>query len=177
YNYHLHLQDHVGYRYPHDYPGLANTAGTYEVTDFKLNNETIPYSPLDSVRWQDAIFEDWSTLTVLLNKRQHMDNGNTGRNEMVSSLNRRFEFRGVGGGRHYFDYKADTVNHVLYLQNKNNMHRDETFVLHYHKPTANRMILEGTNQKSDSLYIVLDKRNKSYALKTKLIDWYYDYQK
>ncbi len=176
YSYYLHLNDHVGYRYPHDYPGLPNTAGTYEVTEFKLNSKSIPYSPLDSVRWQDAIFEDWSTLTVLLNKKQHMDNGNTARNEMESSLNRRFEFRGIGGGRHYFDYKADTAKQVLYLQNKNKMHRNETFVLHYSKPSATRIILEGTNQKNDSVYVVLDKREKNYLLKTRLIDWYYDYK-
>lgn len=176
YNYYLHLADHVGYRYPHESPGLANTAGTYEVTTFQLNGETLPYSPLDSVRWQDAIFEDWSTFTILLNKKQHMDNANTARNEMQSSLNRRFEFRGIGGGRHYFDYQADTVNQLLHLTNKNRMHREETFVLRYSKPGPGRLILEGTNHRNDSLYVVLDKRDKDYALKTGLIDWYYNYK-
>src|SRR5690606_31011926 len=95
YNYYIHLQDHVGYRYPHDYPGLENTAGVYDVTEFRLNDSILPYSPLDTIRWHDAIFEDWSTFTILLNKKQHMDNGNTARNEMESSLNRRFEFRGI----------------------------------------------------------------------------------
>lgn len=176
YNYYLHLNDYVGYRYPHESPGLPNTAGTYEVIEFRLNDEIIPYSPLDSVRWQDAIFEDWSTLTVLLNKKQHMDNANTGRNEMESSLNRRFEFRGVGGGRHYFDYQTDTIKQILYLTNKNKMHRDETFVLHYTKPTPNRLVLEGTNQRNDSLFVILEKREKQYVLKSELIDWYYDYK-
>lgn len=174
YNYYLHITDHVGYRFAHDYPGLANTAGTYEVTEFKLNNKVIPYSPLDSVRWQDAIFEDWNTLTVLLNKKQHMDNANTARDEK-KSIDRRFEFRGIGGGRHYYTYEADTIKQVLRLTNKNKKHRNETFVLHYTKPSSTRIILEGVNQKNDSLYIVLDKVQKNYALKADLVDWYYNY--
>lgn len=175
YNYFIHLQDHVGYRYAHDSPGLKNTAGVYEVTQFKLNNAVIPYSPLDSVRWQDAIFEDWSTFTVLLNKKQHMDNANTARDES-KPINRRFEFRGIGGGRHYYHYEADTINHVLRLQNKNKRHREETFVLHYSKPSANRVILEGTNQNKDSIYVVLDKKEKDYTLKARLLDFYYNYK-
>ncbi len=173
-NYYIHLHDYVGYRFPHDYPGLPNTAGTYEVTEFKLNNKVLPYSPLDSVRWQDAIFEDWSTFTVLLNKKQHMDNANTARDEQ-KAINRRFEFRGIGGGRHFFNYEADTVHHVLHLQNKNKAHRDETFELHYSKPTPTRVILEGVNQNKDSIYVVLDKKEKDYALKIKLLESYYNY--
>ncbi len=175
FNYYLHLQDHVGYRFAHDSPGLKNTAGFYEVTEFKLNNKIIPYSPLDSVRWQDAIFEDWSTFTVLLNKKQHMDNANTARDES-KPLNRRFEFRGIGGGRHFFHYEADTIRNVLHLQNKNKRHREETFTLKYSHPSATRIILQGVNQKNDSIYVVLDKNEKDYTLKSELLEFYYDYK-
>jgi hypothetical protein len=175
YNYYLHITDHVGYRYAHDSPGLKNAAGVYEVTEFKLNNTIIPYSPLDSVRWQDAIFEDWSTFTVLLNKKQHMDNANTARDES-KPINRRFEFRGIGGGRHFFHYDADTINRVLHLQNKNKRHREETFDLHYSMPFAGRIVLEGLNQNKETIHVVLDKKNKDYTLKAKLLDFYYSYK-
>lgn len=175
YNYYLHLHDHVGYRYAHDSPGIKNAAGVYEVTEFKLNNTIIPYSPLDSLRWQDAIFEDWSTFTVLLNKKQHMDNANTARDES-KPINRRFEFRGIGGGRHFYHYDADTINRVLHLQNKNKRHREETFELHYSMPVEGRIVLEGINQNKDAIHVVLDRKIKDYILKTKLLDFYYDYK-
>lgn len=176
YNYYLHLNDYVGYRYPHDYTGLTNAAGTYEVTEFRLNNQVIPYSPVDSVRWQDAIFEDWNTLTVLRNRKQHMDNANTARDER-KSIDRRFEFRGIGGGRHYYTYTADTVQQVLHLINKNKAHRNETYTLKYTRPGSERIILEGVDNNNDSLYVVLDRTQKDYTLKAELIEWYYDYKK
>lgn len=175
YNYYLHLHDHVGYRFAHDSPGLKNTAGVYEVTEFKLNGKLLPYSPLDSIRWQDAIFEDWSTFTVLLNRKQHMDNANTARDES-KPIDRRFEFRGIGGGRHFFHYEADTVNRVLHLVNKNKRHRDQTFDLHYDQPTADRVILSGVNQHKDSINVILDRKHKDYTLKASLLNSYYNYE-
>ncbi|HTF82576.1 MAG TPA: hypothetical protein VL947_12655, partial [Cytophagales bacterium] len=57
----LHLFDTLGYRYPHNSPGLSNAVGAYEVSQFKINNKEVPYNPNDPVRWQDAVFENWST--------------------------------------------------------------------------------------------------------------------
>jgi hypothetical protein len=159
----LHSIDDLGYRYPHNHPGLKNTAGFYHVTEYKRNNKVIPYSPLDSVRWHDVVFETWSTIAIRLNRLQQMDIENTGR-ETKESISKRFEFRGIGGGRHYFDYKADTVKHILYLTNKNKAHRDQKQVLHYTNPTQNRIILSGTNEFNDSIYVVLDKVEQKYPL-------------
>jgi hypothetical protein len=53
---------HDSYKVPAR-PGLANSRGFYEVTEFKVNNTAIPYSPLDSLRWQDVTFEKWSTIS------------------------------------------------------------------------------------------------------------------
>jgi hypothetical protein len=36
----------------------------------------------------------------------------------MRDINRTFEIAGVGGGRRVFYYEADTVNHILYLQDK-----------------------------------------------------------
>ena len=49
-------------------PGLAGTKGYYNVTEFRLNNKLIAYSPFDSIRWQDATFEAWSSLSYKTNR-------------------------------------------------------------------------------------------------------------
>ena len=172
-------------------PGIAQTKGYYNVTEFRLNNKVIPYSPLDSVRWQDAIFEDWSTLSYKTNRgaiadrmigysplRVKGDKKNTKLNQVETQnsdklqkekKNRdlgvtRWEVGGMAGDRRYFFYKADTVNNILYLQNKNKNHQDETQVLHYSRPTETRIILSGINEFKDSIYVVLDKLDKKYPL-------------
>jgi hypothetical protein len=70
----------------------------------------------------------------------------------------------MAGDRRYFFYTADTVRQVLYLQNKNKNHQDETQVLHYSRPSLNRVILTGVNEFRDSIYVVLDKFDKHYPL-------------
>jgi hypothetical protein len=60
--------------------------------------------------------------------------------------------------------KADTVKQLLYLQNKNVNARNEVQVLHYGRPTVDRIILQGINEMRDSIYIVLDRSDKKYPL-------------
>lgn len=98
--------------------GLKELRGNYTVTEFKLNNKLIPYSPFDPVRWQEATFEKWTTLTYKVNKPVQIDLSNGGGDPM-KDISRTFEVSGVGGGRRTFYYDADTKNHVLYLQDKN----------------------------------------------------------
>ncbi len=43
--------------------GLENAKGYYQVTEFKLNNVVLPYSPHDTLRWHDVTFEDWSSMS------------------------------------------------------------------------------------------------------------------
>ena len=172
-------------------PGIADTKGYYNVTEFRLKGKTIPYSPDDSIRWQDAIFEDWSTISYKANRgaiadrmigysplRVKGDKKNERFNQvntqdadklMKEKKNRdlgvtRWEVGGMAGDRRYFFYKADTINNMLYLQNKNRYQKDETQVLHYSRPTATRIILSGTNEFKDSIYVVLDKVDKKYPL-------------
>lgn len=98
--------------------GLPALRGNYNITEFRLNNEIIPFSPLDTVRWQQATFENWTTLTFKVNKPVVLDLSNGGGAPM-RDINRTFELTGVSGGQRVFYYEADTVNHVLYLQDKN----------------------------------------------------------
>ncbi|MBE9583114.1 hypothetical protein IM792_01500 [Mucilaginibacter sp. JRF] len=98
--------------------GVKTLRGNYHVTEFRINNQVIPYSPLDTTRWQQATFENWTTLTFKVNKPAWLDLSNGGGSPMRDIL-RTFEITGTAGGQRAFHYFADTVDHVLYLQNKN----------------------------------------------------------
>ncbi len=215
--------------------GVKKLRGTYHVSEFRINNQTLPFSPEDSIRWQDVTFEKWTTLTYKVNRPLPLDLSNGGGDPM-RDINRTFEISGVGGGRRIFHYLADTVNQVLYLQDKyfpfqarrnraagvggdggqNNSNtqqkkkedataydedwipkealanigdenkmidkraastrRDREFaeapknekrnrmILKYSTTDGSRVILTGTDDKKNSVYIVLDKANKQYAL-------------
>jgi hypothetical protein len=97
--------------------GVPSLRGYYQVSEFKLNNQVIPYSPQDSLAWQDVTFENWTTLTFKQNRPVPLDLS-TGGGSPMRDINRTFEIAGVGGGRRVFYYEADTVNHILYLQDK-----------------------------------------------------------
>jgi hypothetical protein len=97
--------------------GVQQLRGNYAVTEFRINNKVIPYSPLDSVRWQEATFEKWTTLTFRVNRPLPLDLSNGG-GDPQRDINRTFEIAGVGGGQRVFHYYADRVNKVLYLQDK-----------------------------------------------------------
>ena len=176
-------------------PGLKDSEGYYEVTQFKLNNKEIPYSPFDKKRWQDAAFEKWSSLSfVVYDRPQQIEMfaaGSYPRNNEKYDDQLHFDWRGdtrrfgsgkkqkydpskrdlsitweLSGlaGRQYYYYKADTVKHILYLQNKNRSNKDQKQVLHYERPSASRIILWGTNEFKDSIYVVLDKSKKQYLV-------------
>ncbi len=176
-------------------PGLKDSEGYYEVTQFKLNNKEIPYSPFDKKRWQDAAFEKWSSLSfVVYDRPQQIEMfaaGSYPRNNEKYDDKLHFDWRGdtrrfgsgkkqkydaskrdlsitweLSGlaGRQYYYYKADTVKHILYLQNKNRSNKDQKQVLHYERPNASRIVLWGTNEFKDSIYVVLDKSKKQYLV-------------
>ncbi len=112
---------YVNFRYdPYKQPatkGIAGLRGVYHVTEFRLNNREIPESPTDPVRWQQATFEKWTTLTFKVNQPTPLDLSNGG-GDPQRDVNRTFEVSGVAGGQRVFHYYADPVNHVLYLQDK-----------------------------------------------------------
>jgi hypothetical protein len=172
-------------------PGLDNAKGYYEVTEFRLNNELIPYSPEDSIRWQDATFEAWSSLSYRTNrgafadrmigysplrvkddkKNNSLNEVNTQDSDRLLKENRnrdlgvtRWEVGGMAGERRYFFYKEDAETQTLYLQNKNRNHEDEKQVLKYERPSDDRIILYGINEYNDSIYVVLDRNKKIYPL-------------
>jgi len=175
--------------------GLKEAKGYYNVTEFKINGKTIPYSPYDSVRWQDATFEDWSSISFRVVSRPDQIEmfaagsyprvgepytgswsiglGDTRRFSGASKrrpllpvfdnpdskrdIRTNWELSGLGSDRKWYYYKADTIKKVLYLQNKNIYRRDQTQILHYKRPSKERIILWGVNEFRDSIYVVLDR--------------------
>ena len=111
----------VNFRYdPYKQPsvaGLRTLRGSYAVTEFRLNNQRIPYSPLDTLGWHEVEFEKWSSLSFTMNKPTPLDLSNGG-GDPQRDVNRTFEVTGVAGGRRVFHYYADTVDKVLYLEDK-----------------------------------------------------------
>jgi len=231
----LYLQ-YINFKYdPYKQPataGLKELRGNYNVTEFRINNQEIAYSPEDTVRWQWATFENWTSLTFKVNKPHPLDLSNGGGSPM-RDLERTFELTGTAGGQRVYHYLADTVNHTLYLRDKYNKsgnrdgvaaaekdvkgkeqgakgkeqagkedknwiskealanigdentkidpraastRRDKEFaakpkkdkrnrmVLNYTTTDGSRVILKGINEKKDSIYVVLDRVERSYAL-------------
>lgn len=203
--------------------GVKQLRGNYHVTTFKINGQEIPYSPLDTVRWQQATFENWTTLTFKVNHPVIIDPSNGGGSQM-HDIERTFEITGVAGGQRAFHYYADTVDKVLYLQDKNvaglrsgrgnrrggdkpkedkpkqdnwisktawehigdekkmidprawSTRRDREFaaktrspkrkrmILNYSTTDGSQVVLKGINENKDSIYVVLDRYTRKYAV-------------
>jgi hypothetical protein len=143
-------------------PGIKGTYGFYNVREFRLNNQLIPYSTTDSSRWQNVIFEKWATISIKIAKPLLLDNS-TGDAFHEKDIDRNFESAGVGG-RRYFAYTSDTVNHHIQLTNKNKNYSYETFSLHYQIVNDSTILVSGVNEKKDSISAVLDRINKKYML-------------
>ena len=222
-------------------PGVAQLRGYYRVTEFKLNNKVIPFSPVDSVRWQDAAFEKWSSLSFKINLpvpeniaermpdskvRRYVDNTGFGFNSGAPQRDIDRTYEALAANRRAFYYRVDTLNHVLYMQDKStylnakdslrsqskdardriyaedwiskdalkNMVgeveaipswgrstrrtrayakkspkdklRDHMVLKYTALNNGERVILSGLNENSDSLYVVLDREKKNYAIPT-----------
>jgi hypothetical protein len=86
---------HDPYKIPKT-PGLANAYGYYRVKQFTINGDTIPYSKTDLQRWQDVIFEKWSTLTIKSNKPVKID-FSSGEVAAEKDIDRNYELAGYAG--------------------------------------------------------------------------------
>jgi hypothetical protein len=154
------LFDHP-YKLPQQ-PGINGSYGYYVATQFKLNNEVIPYSTTDPNRWQDVIFEKWSTISIKINKPILVDvTDGDAINE--NDLERNYEIAGAGG-RHYFHYTKDPSANIISLQNKNINHRKERWTLSYLFPSDSTMLLKGSNEKNDSVHVELLRVHKKYFM-------------
>lgn len=97
--------------------GVKELRGNYAVAEFRLNNVVLPADARDTVRWLEATFENWSTLTFRVNRPTPLDLSNGG-GDPQRDVNRTFEVSGVAGGQRAFHYEADESERTLYLEDK-----------------------------------------------------------
>lgn len=143
-------------------PGIEGSFGYYIPTVFKLNDKIIPYSLNDLDRWQDVIFEEWSTVSIRNNSPIVADISD---GDAISSTDLERNYETAGSlGRHYFHYTKDTVRRIIHMQNKNVNHRHERLELRYSFPTDSTMVLEGKNWKDENVYAELLRVQKKYFM-------------
>ena len=153
---------HDPYQFP-ETKGLAGASGLYNVTVFRVGRDTLAYSPSDSIRWKNVVFERWASLSIAGNQPVAIDSENTENVTATADIDKTYEVEGTSG-RSYYNYGIDTVGHVLTLQNKNKRDTSDKWVLRYSRPDTNRIVLSGINQHNDSVYVVLDRIDKKYLL-------------
>lgn len=134
--------------------GVQSFTGFYNVSEFKVNNKLLVYSPNDTLRWQNVVFEKFNTISIKIAKPFKLN---------IQNKIRTTEYYG-NVGRLFYGYKADTISHVFTLENRADT--TEKIIFNYSSPVAGRFILRGLNHR-DSLYVVLDKVEKEYPLAIK----------
>jgi hypothetical protein len=128
-------------------PGITGVAGFYDVSHFVLNEQELPYSLTDTVRWQDVVFEKWNTLSVHLNKKVLPNLKGPDEDEYESEGN---------GGRIFYSYTVQ--DSTIYLINKNDT--KDVFRLTLKRPAENTILLDGSN-----IHIELNKIDKTYLIR------------
>lgn len=141
-------------------PGLVGSFGYYNVKEFRLNNQPVPYSLTDTNRWQDVVFEKWATLSVKIARPIKLDVSKAS-GFHANDIQRAYEQAGAGE-RQYYTYVADTIKHTLLLYNKNPNYKNDSLLLHYNRPDTSTIVLAGINENRDSINVVLNKVEKRY---------------
>jgi hypothetical protein len=165
-------------------PGLAGAQGFYLVTEFVYNGKTLPYSPFDPIRWQNADFEEYSTFVYKVNRPFSIrtDNGA----DTFLDVEKRYEMAGFAGGRRYFHYDIDNAHGTLILQDKNEPASlrekvqaataqglptkdmkwtpPQKLSWQFSRPSPGRIILSGVDEKKNTIYAVLDRVDEQQAI-------------
>jgi hypothetical protein len=150
---------------PYQFPkagGLKAAAGLYDVSEFRINNQLLPYSATDSIRWKDVVFENWPTISIRSNRPVTLEHV-TMEEVIQKDEARKYELSG-SSGREYYHYTVDEEKQQIMLTNKNKNYAEERWLLHYTRPNNAQLILSGVNERYDSVYVVLNKLNKKYLL-------------
>ncbi len=145
--------------------GLQDAAGLYNVKEFVINKDTIPYSRTDTARWQNVVFESWATISIKTAKPVKIDS-TLYLTKKLPDIDRVYESAGVDG-RLYYSYSIDSLKGAvlqLQLKNKNARYAGESYTLTVNRPDDKTIILKGVNQKQDSISAVLERIDKKYML-------------
>ncbi len=150
-----------GYQFP-EKAGFQGFEGFYNVTEFRWNGQTLPYSKTDSSRWQNVVFEKWNTISIQSTRPVFTESLPT-EEIFPENEDRIYELAG-SQGRHYYSYDTDSLGHSLVLQNRNSNYRNDQLRLSVHKEPDGSVILKGITSGQDSVYAVLNKTDKKYLI-------------
>lgn len=142
---------------------LSAAAGFYTVREFRLNGQTRPPSPTDSLRWQNVVVERWNTLSIRRPAPAPLLRANR-ENIIGADTARHFEWAGQIG-RHYYRYNPASgqgVDQTLLLRNP--QRPADTYQIRYDRPDSTTLVLRGINARHDSIYAVLERVNRKYLL-------------
>lgn len=120
--------------------------GVYAVTRYRLNNNNLPLSTLDTLRWQDLIFEDG-----------------------LGSVTSRDTIFRQRYNRGYFTYGLDTAKNMLGFKKRM---ADKAYALEFKfaMPDENTITLSGLKGK-DSLFVELKRTNRHFQLAERQFHW------
>ncbi|MCL7987294.1 hypothetical protein M8998_04990 [Sphingobacterium sp. lm-10] len=159
--YQIHQQPFASLHYPEE-AGLPDIQGKYVVDRFVWNGDTIPYSPTDTLRWKDVVFEKWNTLSVRLENAHIVSDTSAGLFQRVAD-GRDYEFTHVGD-RLYYRYTTAQGNSSIRLHNPNTYYKHQGYTLQVDRPDLTHVNLSGVSHQGDSLQVALRKTDKKYLL-------------
>lgn len=84
-------------------PGLRGAEGFYNVKEYRINGNDLPYSLLDSSRWQNVVFEKWNSISIRKGISAPLDISIP---QISVDEQRPYEWQG-NGGRYYYRYTID----------------------------------------------------------------------
>ncbi|NGM66242.1 DoxX family protein [Sphingobacterium sp. SGR-19] len=158
-SYSIYQDPNQSLHYPNE-AGLPDIEGKYLVDIFVLNGDTLAFSPTDSVRWKDVVFEKWNTLSVRKVNTVFKDEPPTAFFQREED-SRDYEYTQVGD-RLYYRYTI--TNDSIALKNPNRNYHDDTYLFKVERPDSLRINLSGFNVRGDTLQIELNKVDKKYLL-------------
>jgi len=132
-------------------------SGIYDVAAYVVNKDTLAPLLIDSLRWQDAIFEKDGTGSIKTSD---------------TSFRQRYK-------RGYFSYETDTAKHIINFkkwQTDSALYSGIILSMRYQLPDSNTIQLWG-KQKNDSLYVLLRKSNRHFQLAEKQFHFLSEYNR
>lgn len=144
------LYSAAGDRWPYPgVPGLAGAEGFYNVKEYRINGNSLPYSLVDAVRWQNVVFEKWNSISVRKGVSAPLDPAIPA---VSDDTQRPYEWEG-NGGRYYYRYTVDSAHHQIRLVSP---HAKEPEVYDYTLADNNTIRLSGKTG-AGGVDIVLEK--------------------
>lgn len=140
--------------------GLPGISGYYNVKEFRLNGNSLPYSLSDTIRWRNVVFERWNSFSIASGASIAAD---VARPSVSYEQDEGRDYESSGNaGRQYFSYSADVASGLVSARSRNG--RKELFQFNFLRAGDSVLVLSGSNANRDSLYVRLEKTDKKYLL-------------